>query len=59
MLEELFGRGTDPLRLFVLERLYSRLGLEFKQKEGLSFEDYVDITRKTFKEAQMRAHAGR
>jgi len=45
-LEGVFGVGAHVLEKVILKRLYTRLGLEFNEGEGLSFKDCVDAARR-------------
>lgn len=39
--DELYGFGAIFLERRVLNKLYSKMGLEFKEREGYSFSDYI------------------
>jgi len=40
-LEKMFGFGATLLEKLVLKKLYTKLGLKYKEKEGYKFLDYI------------------
>jgi len=44
-LERLFGLGAPVLLRAILRKLYRRMGLNFEEKEGYAFADYVQQAR--------------
>jgi len=40
-LEKMFGFGATLLEKLVLKKLYTKLGLKYKEKEGHKFLDYI------------------
>jgi len=45
-LEELLGSAAPVIERLILENLYSRLQLEYKEMEGYEFSDYAKELRK-------------
>ncbi|UCF59384.1 MAG: hypothetical protein JSV15_02955 [Candidatus Bathyarchaeota archaeon] len=45
-LKELLGSAAPVIERFILENLYSRLQLEYKEMEGYEFSDYAKKLRK-------------
>lgn len=45
-LEKIFGPGASHVEKLIVEHLYGKLGLEFKEEEKWSFVIYVDNARK-------------
>lgn len=46
-LHEIFGNGAYVIEKIILKHLYLSLGLEFREKQGTSFNDYVIGARKS------------
>lgn len=47
-LEEVLGAGAKMLERLVLKDIYSNLGLEYEEKEGYKFSDYLKELGKAF-----------
>ena len=47
-LERLMSSGAPVIENLILKSLYSKLGLEFEEKEGYEFSDYIKELRKGF-----------
>ena len=47
-IERLLGSGAQVTEKLILKKLHSKLKLEFKEKEGYAFSDYVEELRKKF-----------
>jgi hypothetical protein len=46
-LHEIFGNGSYVIEKIILRHLYLSLGLEFREKQGTSFNDYVIDAKKS------------
>jgi len=44
-LERLLGSGAPVIEKLILKNLYRRLGMEFEEKEGYGFSDYIKELR--------------
>jgi len=55
-LNTIFGPGAQIIEKFILKELYRRLELNFEEKEGFTFADYVREAKKLTgkKEARLR-----
>jgi len=47
-IERLLGSGAQVTEKLILKKLHSKLELEFKEKEGYEFSDYIEELRKKF-----------
>jgi len=45
-LNNIFGPGAEIIEKFILKELYQRLELNFEEKEGFTFADYVKEAKK-------------
>ncbi len=46
-LTEIFGIGANVIERLIVENLYRRLGLEFRQQEEWTIVEYVEEAKKT------------
>lgn len=46
-LKDMLGAGADVLLKFMVRRLYVKLGLNFEEKPGWDFKEYVDEAKKS------------
>ena len=56
-LEEMYGFGAILLERLILRKLYSKLGLKFKEKEGYNFLDYMEELKNQIIESMTREMA--
>jgi hypothetical protein len=47
-LEKIFGYGAKILETMILEKLYEKLNLNFKEKENYTFTDYIEEAKKHY-----------
>jgi hypothetical protein len=48
-LEKIFKAGALVIEKLIVENLYSKLGLEYENKQNFSFEEYVKKAKETIK----------
>lgn len=56
-LREIFGSGAEVIERAVIRGLYSRLGINYEEKKGFSFFDYLNGAKAQLKAAKIKALA--
>jgi len=54
-LEKIFGEGALILEKLIAESLYSKLGLDYEEKDDYTFRNYVEEARKRAEEVGRHA----
>ncbi len=49
-LREIFGSGAEVIERAIIKKLYNKLGIEFKEREGFGFMEYLNEARKVLEE---------
>ena len=53
-LEKMFGYGAKILETIILEKLYEKLNLNFKEKENYKFTDYVEDAKRYYQRTKSK-----
>ena len=50
----MFGYGAKILETIILEKLYEKLNLNFKEKENYKFTDYVEDAKRYYQRTKSK-----
>lgn len=53
-LEKIFGYGARILETAILQKLYEKLNLNFKEKESCKFKDYIEEAKKYYQQIKLK-----
>ena len=49
-LREIFGSGAEVIERTIIRSLHKKLGIEFREKKGFGFMEYLSEARKNFEQ---------